>query len=130
MRKYKKTTVGITLLLLLFLASYLYPLYGPMDFNKQILVSDEKGNILGMAPFPPSFEHIMGTDRNGQNMHLLMLYGAKYTLVTALVVALLRVVFGGAMGVFLSLYAPYLKKYFKDFFVFSWRSNHWRNIWV
>lgn len=59
----------------------------------------------------------MGTDRNGQDMHLLMLYGAKYTLVTALVVVLLRVVFGGAMGVFLSLYAPYLKKYFKDFFV-------------
>lgn len=44
MRKYKKTTVGITLLLLLFLASYLYPLYGQMDFNKQILVSDEKGH--------------------------------------------------------------------------------------
>lgn len=117
MRKYKKTTTGAILLLLLFLASYLYPLYGPMDFNKQILVSDERGNILGRAPFPPSFEHIMGTDRNGQDMHLLMLYGAKYTLVTALVVALLRVLFGGAMGVFLSLYAPYLKKYFKDFFV-------------
>ncbi|MEH7300661.1 DUF4352 domain-containing protein [Neobacillus drentensis] len=117
MRKYKKTTVGIALLLLLFLASYLYPLYGPMDFNKRILVSDEEGNVLGRAPFPSSFEHIMGTDRNGQDMHLLMLYGAKYTLVTALVVALMRVLFGGAMGVFLSIYAPYLKKYFKDFFV-------------
>lgn len=117
MRQYKKTMIGVVLLLLLFLASYLYPLYGPMDFNKQILVSDEKGNILGRAPFPPSFEHIMGTDRNGQDMHLLLLYGAKYTLVTALVVALLRVIIGGAMGVFLSIYAPFLKKYFKDFFV-------------
>lgn len=117
MRTYTKTTIGAAILLLLFLASYLYPLYGPEDFNKKILITDAEGNYIGRAPFPPSSEHILGTDRNGQDMHLLLLNGAKYTLITAFVVAILRVVFGGIIGVFLALYTPYLKKYFKDFFV-------------
>lgn len=117
MRTYKKTTIGAAILVLLFLASYFYPLYGPEDFNKQTIIMDEKSKVIGRAPFPPSLEHIIGTDRNGADMHLLLLYGAKYTLITALVVAFLRVLFGGLMGVFLSLYAPLLKKYFKDFFI-------------
>ncbi|MGG1679581.1 DUF4352 domain-containing protein [Neobacillus sp. NRS-1170] len=117
MRTYRKTTIGAAILVLLFLASYFYPLYGPEDFNKQTIIMDEKSNVIGRAPFPPSLEHIIGTDRNGANMLLLLLYGAKYTLITALVVAFLRVLLGGLMGVFLSLYAPLLKKYFKDFFI-------------
>ncbi|WP_160718759.1 hypothetical protein [Bacillus sp. USDA818B3_A] len=117
MRNYKKTMFGAVILLLLFLLSYLYPLYGPVDFNKKILVTDEAGNYIGRAPFRPSLEHILGTDRNGQEMHLLLLYGAKFTLITAITVAILRVLLGGIMGVFLSVYFPYLTKYFKDFFI-------------
>ncbi|WP_251552086.1 DUF4352 domain-containing protein [Neobacillus muris] len=117
MISYKKTAIGAALLLLLFLASYLYPFYGPADFNKGILAYDESGNVIGRAPFPPSPEHVLGTDRNGQDMHLLLLFGAKYTLIAAIIVAILRALFGGIAGVFLSLYAPYLKKYFKDFFI-------------
>ncbi|WP_462413235.1 DUF4352 domain-containing protein [Neobacillus sp. Marseille-QA0830] len=117
MISYKKTTIGAALLLLLFLVSYLYPFYGPDDFNKGILVYDENHKVIGRAPFPPSSDHIFGTDRNGQDMHLLLLYGAKYTLMSAICVALLRVVFGGLAGVFLSVYTPWLKNYFKDFFI-------------
>ncbi|WP_042454321.1 DUF4352 domain-containing protein [Neobacillus dielmonensis] len=117
MISYKKTTIGAVLLLLLFLASYLYPFYGPADFNKGILAYDENHNVIGKAPFSPSSEHILGTDRNGQDMHLLLLYGAKYTLMAAVTVALLRAILGGVAGVFLTLYTPCLKKYFKDFFI-------------
>lgn len=117
MRKYKKTIIGSTILLLLLLASLLYPLYGPADYNAKVFIKDDLGNILAKAPFPPSGEHIMGSNRNGEDMHLLLLYGAKFTLITAFVVAVLRVLFGGFIGIFLSLWAPMLKSAFKDFFL-------------
>lgn len=117
MRKYKKTIIGTTLLLLLLILSILYPLYGPKDFNHQVLVKNEQGEILGRAPFPPSEQHILGTNRNGEDIHWLLLYGAKYTLVSTLGVAVLRVVLGGVFGIFLSLWAPFFKSYVKDFFL-------------
>lgn len=114
---YKKTMIGSAVLMLLLVASFLYPVYGPADFNEQIFVKDEMGNIIEKAPFPPSEKHILGTDRNGQDMHLLFLYGAKFTLIIAFVVSLLRVLIGGVFGLFLSLWAPYIISYFKDFFM-------------
>lgn len=50
-------------------------------------------------------------------MFLLLLYGAKFTLITAFCVAFLRVLFGQIFGLFLTLWAPFLKSYFKDFFL-------------
>ncbi len=117
MRKYKKTIIGSSLLLLLLFMSILYPYYGPRDFNHQTLVKNEQGKIIDRAPFPPSEKHLLGTNRNGEDMHWLLLYGAKFTLITAFGVAFLRVLLGGIFGVFLSLLAPFLKSFFKDFFL-------------
>ncbi|MEH7083669.1 ABC transporter permease subunit [Neobacillus drentensis] len=117
MRKYKKTIIGSTLLLLLLIMSILYPYYGPKDYNHQVLVKNEQGEIIGRAPFPPSEQHLLGTNLNGEDMHWLLLYGAKFTLISAFGVALLRVFLGGIFGIFLSMWAPFLKGYVKDFFL-------------
>jgi peptide/nickel transport system permease protein len=117
MRRYKKTIIGSIILLLLLLLSCLYPYFGPKDFNHQILLYDEQGKVLGRAPFPPSKAHWLGTNRNGEDLHWLLLYGAKFTLITTFGVALLRVILGGIVGIFMSLWAPFLKSYFKDFFL-------------
>ncbi len=117
MKKYKKTIIGSTLLLLLLIISTLYPYFGPKDFNHQVLVKNEQGDIIGRAPFPPSEKHILGTNRNGEDMHWLLLYGAKFTLISAFGVALLRVFLGGIFGIFLSMWAPFVKSYVKDFFL-------------
>ncbi|WP_423798551.1 hypothetical protein [Neobacillus sp. SAB-20_R2A] len=117
MRGFRKTTIGSAILLLLLIASLLYPLYGPADFDKKGLIINEAGKVIGRAPFPPSSEHIFGTDRNGQDLLLLLLYGAKFTLITAIGVAFLRVIIGGLLGVFISLWAPWLKKYVNDLFI-------------
>ncbi|WP_040209638.1 hypothetical protein [Neobacillus jeddahensis] len=117
MSRYKKTIIGTALLLILFVLSCLYPYYAPIDFNHQILIRDEHGKVIDRAPFPPSQEHWLGTTRNGEDLHLVLLYGAKFTLITAFVVAVLRVLLGGIFGMVLSLWAPFLKGYFKDFFL-------------
>ncbi|ULT59421.1 ABC transporter permease subunit [Neobacillus drentensis] len=117
MRNYKKTIIGSAILLVLLLASLLYTKFAPLDFNQLTLITDSKGKVIGRAPFPPSKHFWIGTDRNGKDILLLLLYGAKFTLITASGVALLRVLFGGVFGIFLSLWAPFLKKYFSDFFL-------------
>lgn len=117
MRNYKKTIIGSTILILLLVMSCLYPYYGPKDYNHQVLVYDDQGKITGRAPFPPSSEHWLGTNRNGEEFHWLLLYGAKFTLIATFGVALLRVLIGGVVGIFISLWAPFLKSYFKDFFL-------------
>ncbi|MDN3017054.1 hypothetical protein PH210_12715 [Paenibacillus sp. BSR1-1] len=117
MTKYKKTIIGSSLLLLLLLMSNFYPAYGPKDYNHQVLVKNEQGVITGRAPFPPSEKHLLGTNRNGEDIHWLLLFGAKFTLISTFGVAILRVLIGGLLGIFLSIWAPFLKSYVKDFFL-------------
>ncbi|MFJ5713004.1 ABC transporter permease [Neobacillus sp. NPDC093127] len=117
MRRYKKTIIGSSLLLIIFLMSCLYPLYGPADFNHKVLIHDENGRVIDRAPFPPSEQHWLGTTRNGEDLHWVLLYGVKFTLIAAFSVAILRVIFGGIVGLIISLWAPFLKRYFKDFFL-------------
>src|SRR3954451_852997 len=117
MKMYQKTLIGSIFLLVLLMISLLYPYYGPKDFNHQVIVTNEHGDVVGRAPFPPSGKHLLGTDRNGEDIHLLIVYGAKFTLITALSVALIRVLIGGGLGLILSLWTPFLKTYIQDLFI-------------
>lgn len=113
--KYKKTMIGLFLLGSLLILSLTYPLYGPKDFNKVMFVSDEKGNVTGNAPFPPSTHHLLGTDRNGREISLMILYGAKYTLIMAFGVTFFRVIIGGLLGIIFSLWLRRILPIVKDF---------------
>jgi len=117
MRNFQKTILGSTFLLILLIVSLLYPYYGPKDFNHKVIMTNEQGDVIGRAPFPPSEQHLLGTDRNGEDMHWLLLYGAKFTLITAIGVAFIRVLFGGALGFFISIWVPCLKSYVQDLFI-------------
>ncbi len=55
------------------------------------------------APYPPSAKHPFGTDEWGYDILTLLLYGAKYTVLTGAGVALLRIVIGGTAGIWFGL---------------------------
>ncbi|MFJ7725226.1 hypothetical protein ACIQXV_03585 [Neobacillus sp. NPDC097160] len=112
---YKKTIVGLTILMLLLGLSFLYPLYGPKDFNSVRFLYDEKGNFLGVPPFPPSSHYLLGSDRNGADILFMMIYGAKFTILMAVGVTFLRMVIGGLLGVVFSLWLNRLLPIVKDF---------------
>jgi peptide/nickel transport system permease protein len=112
---YKKTIVGLTILALLLVLSFLYPLYGPKDFNKVMFLYDEKGDLLGVPPIPPSSHYLLGSDRNGADILLMMIYGAKFTLLMAFGVTFLRVVVGGLLGIIFSLWLNRLLPIVRDF---------------
>ncbi|MDM5187239.1 ABC transporter permease subunit [Bacillus sp. DX4.1] len=64
---------------------------------------DGKGGVLA-APFPPSWQFWLGTDRKGYDLLHLIVEGGKWTIGIALLIALLRVLFGILFGVLLGTY--------------------------
>lgn len=113
---YKKTIFGLSILSFLFILSLMYPLYGPKDFNKVVLfLYDKKGDFVGVPPIPPSSFYPLGSDRNGQDILMMILYGAKFTLITAFSVALLLVFIGGVLGIVFSLWLKRILPIVSDF---------------
>lgn len=55
------------------------------------------------SPYPPSKEHLLGTDEWGYDILTLLLYGAKYTIFVGIGVALLRIFIGGSLGIWFGL---------------------------
>lgn len=115
MKKYKKTIWGSSFLLCVLIVSLLYPLYGPSDFDKIYFLYDNKGDLVGVPPIPPSSYYLLGTDRNGESILLMILYGAKFTILIALCVTLLRVFVGGILGIIFSLWLNPLLLVIKDY---------------
>jgi peptide/nickel transport system permease protein len=117
MRNYKKTMTGFLLITGLLIVSLLYPLYGDKDYNEEFYVYDENGAIIDRAPTPPTPDHPLGTDRNGQDLVYIHLYGAKFTIAAVLVITIARILLGVFTGIVIALWLPPIKVYFKDFFI-------------
>ena len=105
--RYNISLIIGSLLLLLFVVLGLFgPLFAPYDedYSKKIkYVQTDEGEQLRAAPFPPSKEHVFGTDKWGYDILTLMLYGAKYTVFASLAVAICRVIIGGFFGMYHAL---------------------------
>jgi peptide/nickel transport system permease protein len=117
MSNYKKTITGFLLILGLFIVSLMYPFYGDKEYNEEFYLYDSNGRVIGKAPTPPTLGHPLGTDRNGQDMVYIHLYGAKFTIAAVFVITAMRIVFGVATGLLIALWLPKIKIYFKDFFL-------------
>lgn len=80
--------VGTLLLLFIVLAGPLMAPYSMDDFSKYKTVQTELGEMKTIAPpYPPSQEHLLGTDRVGRDMLSILLRGARVTLLFAAGVA-------------------------------------------
>ena len=117
MKHYKKTIFGASIIILWFIASILFSVLAPEELGREMLLYDDKEELIGRAPVPPNMDHILGTDRNGYDNFYTLLEGAKYTISIAIIVALFRVLIGGIIGLVLELYIPKWKVYFYDFFL-------------
>jgi len=98
-----KLVVGLVMLLLFVVLAIFGPSFAPYeeDYSKKIkYVQTDEGEQLRAAPFPPSKEHVFGTDKWGYDILTLMLYGAKYTVFASIAVAIIRVIIGGFFGMY------------------------------
>ena len=96
-------TIGILLFAFFIVVALIGPYVAPYDleYSKKIdyITNGEGQRQLISSPFPPSKEHLFGTDKWGYDLLTLLLYGAKYTIFTVLFVALVRVIIGSISGI-------------------------------
>jgi peptide/nickel transport system permease protein len=95
-------TVGLILIFFFLAVAVIGPYIAPYEktYSQKIgYISTDKGEQLVGSPFPPSKEHLFGTDKWGYDIFSLLLYGAKYTIFTVLIVGFLRVIMGSSVGI-------------------------------
>jgi peptide/nickel transport system permease protein len=95
----------LALLVLAVFGPYLAPY--PEDYSEKLVYRQTaEGPVAVYAPAPPSRLHPLGTDRWGYDILSLLMYGARFTIFTALGVALLRMLTGAGIGLYLGLRGP------------------------
>ncbi len=90
-RRNRMALVGLAVMLFLYLVTLLTPLIAPYDPTAQ-------GDIVLTRYLPPSFEHLMGTDKFGRDIFTRVLYGARISLTIGFIAVGLGVLLGGLIG--------------------------------
>jgi peptide/nickel transport system permease protein len=98
--------IGGFLVACLIVVAIIGPYVAPYDVEFQEKVRNEVVNgktIIIKPPLPPSSTHILGTDKWGYDLLTLLLHGARYTIFVTMLIALLRVVLGTVIGLYLGM---------------------------
>lgn len=112
--KSKRFVFGLTYIVVLVIASFIYGFYFKEDTLKPMrLLYNENGDLIAASPFSPTQMPPLGSDRFGESIFFQILDGAKFTILFAIGISLFRVLLGTMLGVLLSLYATRLKSFVK-----------------
>ncbi|MED1796201.1 ABC transporter permease [Brevibacillus nitrificans] len=98
--------LGAFLVLLLLLVGVIGPYVAPyeLDFQEKLRNEVVGGKtVIISPPLPPSDEHVFGTDKWGYDMLTLLLHGAPYTVFVTLAIALVRLVIGMGIGLYIGV---------------------------
>ncbi|MED4585227.1 ABC transporter permease [Brevibacillus choshinensis] len=98
--------IGSVLVLILVIVGVIGPYVAPyeLDFQEKLRNEVIGGKTMIISPpLPPSNEHVFGTDKWGYDMLTLLLHGAPYTVFVTLAVALVRLVIGTGIGLYIGV---------------------------
>ncbi|MFJ9497409.1 ABC transporter permease [Brevibacillus centrosporus] len=98
--------IGAFLVLLLLIVGVIGPYVAPyeLDFQEKLRNEVVGGKtVIISPPLPPSDEHAFGTDKWGYDMLTLLLHGAPYTVFVTLAIALVRLVIGMGIGLYIGV---------------------------
>lgn len=74
------------------------------NIRELTMMYNEKGE-LEAAPFSPSSKFWFGSDEKGRDLFQLIIEGAKWTVGASVIIAILRVIVGGGIGLLLGMYS-------------------------
>ncbi|OJE38199.1 peptide ABC transporter permease [Bacillus tropicus] len=110
--------MGITFLSVLMIVSIGYTLFFDGNIRELTMMYNEKGE-LEAAPFAPSSKFLFGSDVKGRDLVQLIIEGAKWTVGASIIIAILRVIVGGGIGLLLGMYGkrsfPVISSFFDPF---------------
>ncbi|RIW28840.1 ABC transporter permease subunit [Bacillus salacetis] len=97
--------------------SFLVPVLYPdlQEAGPPYITDPDTHKVLAAAPYSPSEMPPMGSDKLGRNIFLLLIDGAKYTLLAALAIALLRMIGGFFTGLLYAFMPRWLRSGVKGF---------------
>ncbi|WP_421378019.1 ABC transporter permease subunit [Bacillus salacetis] len=110
----KKIALPILILSGLLVVSFLVPVVYPHYDEIINYLTDENGKIIAAPPFTAGEMPPAGSDRLGRNLLLLLLAGAKFTLIAALAIALIRILAGFIAGVIYAFLPSSLGRFIKN----------------
>ncbi|MES5938620.1 MULTISPECIES: ABC transporter permease subunit [unclassified Bacillus cereus group] len=110
--------IGITFLSVLMIVSIGYTVFFEGNIRELTMMYNEKGE-LEAAPFSPSGKFWFGSDVKGRDLVQLIIEGAKWTVGASIIIAILRVIVGGGIGLLLGMYGkrsfPVISSFFDPF---------------
>ncbi|MET3290614.1 UNVERIFIED_CONTAM: peptide/nickel transport system permease protein [Brevibacillus sp. OAP136] len=98
--------IGGILVCLLLLIAIFGPFVAPYDLDFQEKTSSTIVNgktVIKTPPLEPSAKHLLGTDKWGYDLLTLLLHGARYTVFVTIAIALLRVLLGTIIGLYMGM---------------------------
>ena len=107
--------IGFLFITGLLIISYIYSGIHDNHVPKYRWLYDADGKIIGGSPQPPSLKNPLGTDKEGYDMLGKALAGAKYTILSALAVAALRMLIAVPLGLILGVYFKRMKRFVNGF---------------
>ncbi|WP_409252365.1 ABC transporter permease subunit [Bacillus sp. SCS-153A] len=99
------------------IGSFLVPVLYPdlSESGPPYLKDPETNKVIAAPPYSPSEMPPLGSDKIGRNIFLMLVDGAKYTLLGALAIALLRMAGGFATGLTYAFMPGWFRSGFKGF---------------
>jgi peptide/nickel transport system permease protein len=107
--------IGFSIIMVLLISSFVYTAVYDDNVPKTYYLYDEKGTLQDSAPLPPSKDIWFGTDPLGLHLFNKMIIGAKYTIIAAVVIAMLRVLVAIPLGLYFGTYLMRFRKYVYGF---------------
>jgi peptide/nickel transport system permease protein len=101
MFKYKKMSFGCIFIFFLVFTSFAYSLFLHQSIpHPPEAIYGNGHRLLDVPPYPPSKDFPLGVDRYGEDVLWKVLDGAKYTVIIALVVSVIRIIISVFAGMY------------------------------
>ncbi|WP_113927169.1 hypothetical protein [Bacillus sp. P14.5] len=106
--------IPLFIIALMLVASFLLPyIYPDFNSNTSDYMKDSSGKIIAAPPYNPREMPPMGSDKLGRNVAILLIVGAKYTILAAIGIAFLRMLFGFFFGLVYTFLSQKVVKHVK-----------------
>lgn len=94
--------IGLIMVLLLFVFALLGPFISPHDIKDQMNILHYGKDKLAFSPFKPfTFnKYLFGTDKWGYDLLTLLMYGARWTIFTAIAISFIKLLLGLVVGLY------------------------------